>query len=124
MNFNLCLVTEVFVMLVQVVHHLLSMVAVTYAILTGEGQLYVYMVLVSEATTPGINLRWYQWNYQKPTCFFTNYLSPHSIFLTNLLCLQRYLDAAGLKKSKAYLLNGFMMVFAWLVCKVFSFFFL
>lgn len=76
-----------------VVHHLLSMVAVTYAILTGEGQLYVYMVLVSEATTPGINLRW-------------------------------YLDAAGLKKSKAYLLNGFMMVFAWLVARILLFIYL
>ncbi|KAF3665153.1 putative protein-S-isoprenylcysteine O-methyltransferase B [Capsicum annuum] len=66
------------------VHHLLSMVAVTYAMFTGEGQLYVFMVLVSEATTPGINLRW-------------------------------YLDVAGMKKSKAYLVNGFLMVFAWLV---------
>lgn len=27
--------------------------------LTGEGQLYTYMVLISETTTPGINLRWY-----------------------------------------------------------------
>ncbi|KAJ8543446.1 hypothetical protein K7X08_005969 [Anisodus acutangulus] len=75
------------------VHHLLSMVAVTYAMLTGEGQLYVYMVLVSEATTPGINLRW-------------------------------YLDVAGLKKSKAYLINGFMMVFAWLVARILLFIYL
>ncbi|MCL7040688.1 hypothetical protein MKW94_025783 [Papaver nudicaule] len=27
--------------------------------LSGEGQIYTYMVLVSETTTPGINLRWY-----------------------------------------------------------------
>jgi hypothetical protein len=41
-----------------VIHHLLSIVAVAYAMLTGEGQLYTYMVLISETTTPGINLRW------------------------------------------------------------------
>ncbi|XP_047249656.1 TLC domain-containing protein 4-B [Capsicum annuum] len=75
------------------VHHLLSMVAVTYAMFTGEGQLYVFMVLVSEATTPGINLRW-------------------------------YLDVAGMKKSKAYLVNGFLMVFAWLVARILLFIYL
>ncbi|KAL5731904.1 hypothetical protein ACHQM5_004588 [Ranunculus cassubicifolius] len=42
-----------------VVHHLLSVIAVAYSMLTGEGQLYTYMVLISEATTPGINLRWF-----------------------------------------------------------------
>lgn len=42
-----------------VVHHLLSLTSVAYAMLTGEGQLYTYMVLISETTTPGINLRWY-----------------------------------------------------------------
>ncbi|XP_048328274.1 uncharacterized protein LOC107416620 isoform X3 [Ziziphus jujuba] len=52
-----------------VVHHLLSVAALTYAMLTGEGQLYTYMVLISETTTPGINLRWlpeYSCSY---TCF-------------------------------------------------------
>ncbi|CAN4110103.1 unnamed protein product [Withania somnifera] len=75
------------------VHHLLSMVAVIYAMLTGEGQLYVFMVLISEATTPGINLRW-------------------------------YLDVAGMKKSRAYLINGFLMVFAWLVARILLFIYL
>lgn len=75
------------------VHHLLSLAAVTYAMLTGEGQLYVYMVLLSEATTPGINLRW-------------------------------YLDVAGLKKSKVYLINGFMMVLVWLVARILLFIYL
>ncbi|KAF8412733.1 hypothetical protein HHK36_000702 [Tetracentron sinense] len=42
-----------------VLHHLLSIVAVAYAMLSGEGQLYTYMVLISEATTPVVNLRWY-----------------------------------------------------------------
>ncbi|XP_015080716.1 transmembrane protein 56-like [Solanum pennellii] len=72
------------------VHHLLSLVALSYAMLTGEAQFYVFLVLLSEATTPGINLRW-------------------------------YLDVAGLKKSKAYLINGFMMVFVWLVARIFLF---
>ncbi|RWW25012.1 hypothetical protein BHE74_00008981 [Ensete ventricosum] len=43
----------------MVLHHLLSATAISYAMLSGEGQLYTYMVLISEATTPGINLRWY-----------------------------------------------------------------
>ncbi|RRT47213.1 hypothetical protein B296_00033599 [Ensete ventricosum] len=43
----------------EVLHHLLSATAISYAMLSGEGQLYTYMVLISEATTPGINLRWY-----------------------------------------------------------------
>ncbi|KAF5190426.1 Transmembrane protein 56-b [Thalictrum thalictroides] len=42
-----------------VLHHLLSIVSVAYSMLSGEGQLYTYMVLISETTTPGINLRWY-----------------------------------------------------------------
>ncbi|KAJ6851739.1 transmembrane protein 56-like [Iris pallida] len=42
-----------------VFHHLLSLCAIAYAMLTGEGQLYTYMVLISEATTPGVNLRWF-----------------------------------------------------------------
>ncbi|KAJ7965035.1 Transmembrane protein 56-B [Quillaja saponaria] len=73
-----------------VIHHLLSLAAVAYAMLTGEGQLYTYMVLISEATTPGINLRW-------------------------------YLDTAGMKRSKAYLINGVVIFFAWLVARVLLF---
>ncbi|OVA12389.1 TRAM/LAG1/CLN8 homology domain [Macleaya cordata] len=42
-----------------VLHHLLSLIAVAYSLVSGEGQLYTYMVLISETTTPGINLRWY-----------------------------------------------------------------
>jgi hypothetical protein len=56
----LVLVQHIFIALIfQVIHHLLSIVAVAYSMLTGEGQLYTYMVLISETTTPGINLRWY-----------------------------------------------------------------
>ncbi|KAG6607986.1 TLC domain-containing protein 4, partial [Cucurbita argyrosperma subsp. sororia] len=73
-----------------VIHHLLSLVAVAYAMLTGEGQLYTFMVLISETTTPGINLRW-------------------------------YLDTAGMKKSKAYLINGVVIFFAWLVARILLF---
>ncbi|KAK7854543.1 transmembrane protein 56-b [Quercus suber] len=67
-----------------VIHHLLSIAAVAYAMLTGEGQLYTYMVLISETTTPGINLRW-------------------------------YLDATGKKRSRAYVINGVVIFFAWLL---------
>ncbi|CAN0913089.1 TLC domain-containing protein 4-B [Linum grandiflorum] len=43
----------------QVVHHCLSAIAVAYSMLSGEGQLYTYMCLISEVTTPEINMRWY-----------------------------------------------------------------
>lgn len=42
-----------------VIHHLLAVVSIVYSMLSGEGQLYAYLVLISEATTPGVNLRWY-----------------------------------------------------------------
>ncbi|CAA7394196.1 unnamed protein product [Spirodela intermedia] len=40
-------------------HHLLSVFAISYAILSGEGQLYTFLCLISETTTPGVNLRWF-----------------------------------------------------------------
>lgn len=43
----------------QIVHHSLAAIAVAYAMFTGEGQLYTFMVLISEVTTPEINMRWY-----------------------------------------------------------------
>ncbi|GMH14986.1 hypothetical protein Nepgr_016827 [Nepenthes gracilis] len=73
-----------------VLHHLLSMSALAYAMFTGLGQLYVYMVLISETTTPGINLRW-------------------------------YLDVVGLKRSKAYVVNGVAIFFTWLVARIILF---
>ncbi|XP_031257485.1 TLC domain-containing protein 4-like [Pistacia vera] len=73
-----------------VIHHLLSIGAVAYSMLTGEGQLYTYMVLISETTTPGINLRW-------------------------------YLDTAGMKRSRAYLINGVVIFIAWLVARILLF---
>ncbi|XP_064939256.1 uncharacterized protein LOC135593284 isoform X1 [Musa acuminata AAA Group] len=42
-----------------VLHHTLSVIAVAYTMLSGEGQFYTYLVLISEITTPGINLRWF-----------------------------------------------------------------
>ncbi|XP_052147740.1 uncharacterized protein LOC127766668 [Oryza glaberrima] len=42
-----------------IVHHTLSLVAIAYTMLSGEGQFYTYMVLISETTTPEINLRWF-----------------------------------------------------------------
>ncbi|XP_015882960.3 uncharacterized protein LOC107418773 [Ziziphus jujuba] len=42
-----------------VVHHSLSGIAVAYSMLSGEGQLYTFMVLISEITTPEVNMRWY-----------------------------------------------------------------
>ncbi|GMI82196.1 hypothetical protein like AT1G31300 [Hibiscus trionum] len=42
-----------------VIHHILSGIAVAYSMFTGEAQLYTYMVLISEVTTPEIHLRWY-----------------------------------------------------------------
>ncbi|KAL1555448.1 TLC domain-containing protein 4-B-like isoform X1 [Salvia divinorum] len=76
-----------------VVHHLLSLASVSYAMLTGEAQMYTYMVLISEATTPSINLRW-------------------------------YLDAAGMKRSKAYTINGVLIFLSWLVARILLFIYL
>ncbi|CAL5412686.1 unnamed protein product [Camellia sinensis] len=73
-----------------IVHHSLSAIAVAYAMFTGEGQLYTFMVLISEITTPEINMRW-------------------------------YLDTAGLKRSSAYLINGVVIFFAWLVARILLF---
>ncbi|KAF5475535.1 hypothetical protein F2P56_007333 [Juglans regia] len=42
-----------------VIHHSLSGVAVAYSMFSGEGQLYTFMILISEVTTPEINMRWY-----------------------------------------------------------------
>ncbi|KAE8694368.1 TRAM protein [Hibiscus syriacus] len=76
-----------------VIHHFLSIAAVAYSVLTGEGQLYTFMVLISETTTPGINLRW-------------------------------YLDTAGMKRSRAYLINGVVIFVTWLVARVLLFMYL
>ncbi|XP_010536452.1 PREDICTED: transmembrane protein 56 [Tarenaya hassleriana] len=73
-----------------ILHHTLSGVAVAYSLFSGEGQLYIYMVLISEVTTPEINLRW-------------------------------YLDTAGMKRSKAYLINGVAIFLAWLVARILLF---
>ncbi|XP_013597553.1 PREDICTED: transmembrane protein 56 isoform X2 [Brassica oleracea var. oleracea] len=71
-------------------HHSLSGVAVAYSLFSGEAQLYTYMVLISEVTTPSINLRW-------------------------------FLDTAGLKRSKAYLINGVAIFLAWLTARILLF---
>lgn len=63
----------------QVIHHVISIAAVAYSILTGEGQLYTFMVLVSETTTPGINLRWY---FSKLEC-----IMPEMTCLINIVCI-------------------------------------
>ncbi|XP_021313343.1 transmembrane protein 56 isoform X1 [Sorghum bicolor] len=76
-----------------VLHHMLSLISVVFAMYSGEGQLYTYMCLISETTTPGINLRW-------------------------------FLDTAGMKKSKAYLVNGVSMFVAWLVARIILFVYL
>ncbi|CAK9136208.1 unnamed protein product [Ilex paraguariensis] len=76
-----------------IIHHSLSGIAVAYAMFTGEGQLYTFMVLISEVTTPEINMRW-------------------------------YLDMAGLKRSNAYLINGVVIFFAWLVARILLFIYL
>lgn len=76
-----------------VIHHLLSIVGATYAILTSEAQIYAYMILISEATTPWINIRW-------------------------------YLETAGMKKSRAYTINGVVIFLAWLVARIVLFIYL
>lgn len=73
-----------------IVHHSISGIAVAYSVFSGEGQLYTFMVLISEMTTPEINMRW-------------------------------YLDTAGLKRSSAYVANGVLIFFGWLVARILLF---
>ncbi|XP_010529701.1 PREDICTED: transmembrane protein 56-like [Tarenaya hassleriana] len=42
-----------------VFHHCLSMLAIILAVTSGQSQFYIFMVLLSEATTPFVNLRLY-----------------------------------------------------------------
>ncbi|XP_057987542.1 uncharacterized protein LOC110631892 isoform X1 [Hevea brasiliensis] len=42
-----------------VLHHGLSMYSMFLSLISGQGQIYILMVLFSEATTPFVNLRWY-----------------------------------------------------------------
>lgn len=76
-----------------VFHHSLAVISVAYSMFSGEGHLYTCMVLISEATTPVVNLRW-------------------------------FLDTAGLKRSKAYLINGALLFLGWLVARILLFFYL
>ncbi|KAF5729188.1 transmembrane protein 56-B-like isoform X1 [Tripterygium wilfordii] len=76
-----------------VIHHSLSGISVAYSMFSGEGQLYTYMVLISEVTTPVINMRW-------------------------------YLDTAGMKRSNAYLINGVLIFFLWLIARILLFLYL
>eukprot|EP00252_Welwitschia_mirabilis_P017436 TRINITY_DN3865_c0_g1_i4.p1 TRINITY_DN3865_c0_g1~~TRINITY_DN3865_c0_g1_i4.p1 ORF type:complete len:268 (+),score=19.92 TRINITY_DN3865_c0_g1_i4:279-1082(+) len=73
-----------------IVHHLLSISSIFLGLYTGDAHIYIFKVLLSESTTPSVNLRW-------------------------------YLDAAGLKKSKLYIVNGVFMFFAWLVARIILF---
>lgn len=42
-----------------ILHHGLSMFAIMQALLTGEAQFYIFLVLFTESTTPFVNLRWH-----------------------------------------------------------------
>ncbi|EEF35964.1 conserved hypothetical protein [Ricinus communis] len=42
-----------------VLHHGLSMYSIILALLSGQAQIYILMILFSESTTPFVNLRWY-----------------------------------------------------------------
>ncbi|KAG9443415.1 hypothetical protein H6P81_014755 [Aristolochia fimbriata] len=42
-----------------ILHHSLSMYAIFLSLISGQGQIYILMVLFTEVTTPLVNLRWY-----------------------------------------------------------------
>lgn len=42
-----------------VLHHGLSMFSIFLSLISGQGQIYILMVLFSESTTPFVNLRWH-----------------------------------------------------------------
>ncbi|KAG6418035.1 hypothetical protein SASPL_120233 [Salvia splendens] len=41
------------------IHHGLSLFAITQSLFSGQAQIYILMVLFTESTTPFVNLRWY-----------------------------------------------------------------
>lgn len=104
----------------QIIHHLLSLIAVSYAMLSGEGQLYTFMVLLSETTTPGINLRWWISRAYCITLFEIKSVGLIYLDVDFISLFARFLDTAGMKRSKAYLINGIGMFAAWLVIKIFA----
>eukprot|EP00250_Pteridium_aquilinum_P003570 c13872_g1_i2 orf=176-874(+) len=75
-----------------ILHHVLSMAALTLSVYSGEGSYYVFMMLLSESTTPFVNLRW-------------------------------YLSVAGLKNSKAYVINGILLFLGWMIARIMLFMF-
>ncbi|KAK7290313.1 hypothetical protein RIF29_04634 [Crotalaria pallida] len=42
-----------------VLHHLLSLFSIIQSLLSGQGQIYILMILFTESTTPFVNLRWH-----------------------------------------------------------------
>ncbi|KAJ8510593.1 hypothetical protein OPV22_001027 [Ensete ventricosum] len=42
-----------------VLHHGLSMFSIFLSLVSGEGHMYILMILLTETTTPFVNLRWY-----------------------------------------------------------------
>jgi hypothetical protein len=42
-----------------VLHHGLSMISILQSLVSGQGLIYILMVLFTESTTPFVNLRWY-----------------------------------------------------------------
>lgn len=75
-----------------IVHHVLSMASLALSVYNGEGSFYVYVMLLSESTTPFVNLRW-------------------------------YLSVAGMKNSKAYVINGVFLFLGWMVARILLFVF-
>ncbi|CAL5372865.1 unnamed protein product [Camellia sinensis] len=102
----------------QIVHHSLSAIAVAYAMFTREGQLYTFMVLISEITTPEINMRWYV--LIREALIMIRVLEAFDFDISYLVSC-KYLDTAGLKRSSAHLINGVVIFFAWLVARILLF---
>ncbi|KAH7287194.1 hypothetical protein KP509_32G043100 [Ceratopteris richardii] len=76
-----------------VIHHAFSMLSLNLSFFSGEGNFYVYIVLLSEVTTPFVNLRW-------------------------------YLSTAGMKRTRAYTINGVSLFFGWMMARVLLFVYL
>jgi len=76
-----------------VLHHLLSMSAIALSIFSGQAQIYIYMVLLSESTTPEINLRWYldTAGLKKSTVYVMNGVALFLVWLVARVILFIYL---------------------------------
>uniref|UniRef100_A0A2P2JZR3 TLC domain-containing protein n=1 Tax=Rhizophora mucronata TaxID=61149 RepID=A0A2P2JZR3_RHIMU len=72
-----------------VLHHCLSMYSILLSLISGQGQIYILMVLFTEITTPFVNLRWYldSAGQKNSKLYICNGVMLFLVWLCGLTCL-------------------------------------